>query len=70
MPNNNCSFDLSALILPIQVEETLIESIREKYTVDGKRGLLPHISLVYPFVKEHVEYDRLSIRLRLKLENR
>lgn len=64
MSNNHFPFDLSALILPIHVDGTLIESIREKHTVDGKRGLIPHISLVYPFVREHFEYDGAKDRLR------
>lgn len=45
-------FDLSAIIIPLQEIENVIQPIRSKMTIDGAKGLLPHITVLYPFYKD------------------
>lgn len=56
-------YELSAFILPVEFAITEIDELRNIYTVDGKRGLSPHISLLYPFVKDSSSFAEISSRI-------
>ncbi|MNK01867.1 hypothetical protein D3C87_196800 [compost metagenome] len=62
---NTEPFYLSALVLPVPMDQNPVTAIREKYTVDGKRGLMPHLSLVYPFVRNWDSYQVLKQSLQV-----
>ena len=51
------SFTKSALILPIPEIESLAQPFRVKYTTDGARGLLPHITILYPFIEKSKKWN-------------
>ncbi len=40
----------SALILPVRESESIAQPSRRNYTTDGAMGLLPHVTILYPFV--------------------
>ena len=44
------SFIESALILPVWEIESIAQPYRRNYTTDGAMGLLPHVTILYPFV--------------------
>ena len=44
------SFLKSALILPVREIESIAQPYRRNYTTDGAMGLLPHVTILYPFV--------------------
>ena len=44
------SFSKSALILPVREIESIAQPYRRNYTTDGAMGLLPHVTILYPFV--------------------
>ena len=46
------TFLMSALILPVREVEPVAQPYRRKYTDDGALGLLPHLTLLYPFVAQ------------------
>ena len=41
--------EFSALDFPVDGLIPYLQPIREKYTKDGKAGMLPHITILYPF---------------------
>lgn len=43
-------FSESALILPVPEIQSIAQPYRRNYTTDGAIGLLPHITLLYPFI--------------------
>lgn len=61
---NPIEFDLSVLLLPVKLLLPDIHSFRTQYTVDGKNGLIPHISLLYPFVKSSVSFTAVENQLQ------
>jgi 2'-5' RNA ligase len=46
------TFLMSALILSVREIETVAQPYRRKYTDDGALGVLPHLTLLYPFVAQ------------------
>jgi len=44
------SFSTSALILPIPEIASVAQPYRRSYTTDGAMGVLPHITILYPFI--------------------
>lgn len=46
------NIELSAIIIPLMEVKSVIQPIRSKETVDGAKGLIPHITVLYPFYKE------------------
>lgn len=59
-------YDESALILPIPEIESIVQPYRQRYTADGATGLLPHITLLYPFAAE----SEWSSEVRTVLQSR
>ena len=57
-------FTLSALVLPVQFEHDIFQLIRDTHTVDGKRGMPPHISILYPFVENIDQFLQIKEELR------
>ncbi len=45
-------FDLSALDIQIPNADEIIKKYRRQYTTDGANGMPPHITLLYPFLKQ------------------
>jgi 2'-5' RNA ligase len=46
------SFLMSAIVLPVREIEPVAQPYRRKYTDDGALGLLPHVTILYPFVAQ------------------
>ncbi len=44
------NFAESALILPVREIESIAQPYRHNHTTDGAMGLLPHVTILYPFV--------------------
>jgi 2'-5' RNA ligase len=50
------NFSLSALILPIPEIASVAQPYRRRDTTDGAMGVLPHITILYPFIT-HSEWN-------------
>ncbi len=59
------SFSKSALILPVREIESIAQPYRRNYTTDGAMGLLPHVTILYPFVA----FSEWSASVREALES-
>jgi len=57
-------FSLSALIVPVLSLHDCIQACREEHTRSGADGLIPHITVLYPFVASEAEYVGDRARLR------
>lgn len=55
--DHKIKYDLSALDIQISNAGEIIEKYRKKYTSDGAKGMPPHITLLYPFLKTN-EYTQ------------
>jgi 2'-5' RNA ligase len=50
----------TALVILLPELEPLIGGLRRRYTGDGARGMLPHVTLTFPFADSSEVYERLE----------
>jgi hypothetical protein len=43
---------ISAIIIPLMNVMEFIQPVRSKYTEDGAKGLIPHVTIFYPFYRD------------------